>query len=385
VSPPAEFRFSPAEYARRLTLTRERMAGRGLDALLVFSPANICYLAGHHSVNLWDYQCLLVPLESDPLMILWEFERGRFEASSWLDRRLTYRTHEDPIRTTRQAVEQAGLRAKRIGLETGGRYLSVEQYRRLTEALGDGATADGAGIVEGVRVVKSAEEIAVIREAAAITDRGMKAALEAVREGALDHDVAAEGTRALVAGGSHYMCIEPIVAVGPKAGLAHSTYGGTRVGPGDTVFIELGACVHRYTAPLMRTAVAGPPSDAMVRLAACSRGAIEAMLELMRPGARACDVAAAGRRAIAPVESDVVFHYIFGYSVGVGFPPSWLEESNFYLRSDNPAELRAGMVLHLPLTLRIFGRLGVGFSETVLVTPGGAEPLSALERSLSRR
>jgi len=379
---PKELAFSEAEYARRLRLTREHMERVGLRCLLLFDPANTYYLAGQQSVNLWDYQCLVVPVDSDPFLVLWEFELGRFLASSWLNRACSYRTHEDPVAFTARALQEQGLLKDGIGIELRSRYLPVRVYEQLREALPGIALKDGSGIVEAVRVVKSDEEIQVLRESASITSRAMSAALERVCEGALDQEIAAEAIRTLVSNGSEPACIDPIVAVGSRAGLAHSTYNGTRLGRGDPAFIELGACVHRYTAPLMRTAIVGTPSQHLQGLAGTSVGAIDAMVNAIRPGIRACDVARKGHEAISAIESEVVFHYVFGYSVGAGFPPSWLEESNFYLRADNTQELRPGMVFHLPMTLRVFGRYGVGFSETVLVSENGCEVLTQVERRL---
>lgn len=379
---PKERAFTEAEYARRLKLIRESMDHAGLEVLLLFDPSNICYLAGHHSMNLWDYQCLIVPLDSNPCMVLWHFETGRFQASSWLEHAETFQTHEDPVVFTAQTIRKLGLPGKHLGTETRSRYLPAQVHHRLSEALGGTPLRDGSGLVESGRVVKSAEELAKLREAARITSQAMSAALERVREEVSDQEVAAEASRTLISGGSGPPCIEPIVAVGHRAGLAHSNYNGTKIQRGDPAFIELGACVDRYTAPLMRTAVVGTVSPHIQKMSDFSLSAVDALIEAIRPGVRACDVARKGLEAIAPVESEVVFHYVFGYSVGLGFPPSWLEQSNFFLGTDNPQELRPGMVFHLPITLRVFGRYGVGFSETVLVTPTGCEVLTHVERKL---
>jgi Xaa-Pro aminopeptidase len=221
-----------------------------------------------------------------------------------------------------------------------------------------------------------------MRQAAKITGVGMNAALAAVRAGATDSEVAAAANHALLAAGSDFMCIDPIVAAGHYSGVAHSTVSGTTLKAGDPVFVELGACFHRYTAPLMRTAAVGVISTELQELADYSSRVLDALIESIKPGVAACDVGAAGQRVLAPIESRIFFHYVWGYPVGVGFPPSWLEESSFFIQSKNRRELRPGMVFHLPLTLRVLGRYGAGFSETVLVTDTGAGVLTNVPRQL---
>jgi Xaa-Pro dipeptidase len=145
---------------------------------------------------------------------------------------------------------------------------------------------------------------------------------------------------------------------------------------GETVFLEFTGQYRRYTAPLMRTAVIGKVSAEQQRLADASAGAVAAILETAKAGTPANAVAAAGRRYIAPVEHEIVFHQNFGYPVGLGYPPSWIETLGFFMRADNSEPLEAGMVFHLPMSLRVAGRFGICLSHTMLVTAEGGVALT---------
>src|SRR3546814_2056149 len=70
-----------------------------------------------------------------------------------------------------------------------------------------------------------------------------------------------------------------------------------------------------------------------------------------------------------------------GYSVGIGFPPTWMEAEIIALKRDDPTVLHPGMVFHIVPALREAGQFAVGCSETVLVTENGVEVLTKLERS----
>ena len=89
----------------------------------------------------------------------------------------------------------------------------------------------------------------------------MQAALDAVREGVTDNTLAAVAAERLFRAGSEYCCYQPIVTVGRRSGVPHSTFHRVAMRRGDPVFLEIGACVNRYSSPLMRTAVVGPPTE----------------------------------------------------------------------------------------------------------------------------
>jgi len=69
------------------------------------------------------------------------------------------------------------------------------------------------------------------------------------------------------------------------------------------------------------------------------------------------------------------FSGVYGYTVGIQFPPSWVEGSGYIARGVE-REFAENMVFHLPLMLRIPGEWGIGMSNTVRVTEQGGEPLT---------
>jgi Xaa-Pro dipeptidase len=312
---PKEAYFSQDEYQRRLRLVREKMAERGLDVLLVFGAANVYYLTGYSSVNSWDFQCCVLGLTGAPSLIIFDFELGRFAASSWLpeDKVVAYTAHDEPIGVIRSTLSDLGLLGKTIAIEETSPNLGVAKYRRLLEMLAGENLVDAGGLVEMVRLVKSAEEIAYLRRAAEVTRQGMDAALDVAQENAFDHEVAAAAYGAMLRAGGDVATMEPIVAVGYRSGLAHSSFAHLAIKRGDSVFVELGGCVHRYTAPLMATKVVGGSNPERAEVLDAARRTVAALAVAARPGVLASDVARAGLAAIQPVLDRIIFHYNFGW------------------------------------------------------------------------
>lgn len=371
--------FGVAEYRRRTVAVQELMAERGLDVLLCHHAPNVCYLTGMESVLWIKYFLAVVPREGDPILVCEAFEMPNALYSVWTEDRIGFDLERDPVEVTRELLSARGMLGKRIGIEK--RALAAPLYEQLTDALGGSPLADASGLVDQVKVIKSAPEIAHLRTAAKITDQGMCAALAAVREGASDQDVAAAAYEALIRGGSEYMALDPIVTVGPRSGIPHSTHRRTRIDRGDTVLVELGANIHRYTAAAFRTAVIGPPSDQIREMADACIASLDAMIAHMKPGASSHEVALAADAVWSEEIARYVWHGIYGYSLGIGFPIDW-NDCPALIKRGFDLELKQGMVFHCTTSLRDLAKVGTAFSETVLITETGAEALTTFPRRL---
>ena len=378
---PREVFFEPDEYARRVQAVQAAMAEQGLDLLVTCSPGNICYLNGYVSMNVLDIMFLCVPVEGEAVFYIWQFELGRAESTVVGGETVIWDTGVEPIGFVAADLASRGMSKGRIGVDTGSTHTSFDVVRRLLDALG---AEPIKGVVETPRLVKSPAEHAYVRAAAEITDAGVSAAQHAATVGASDFDVAAAAQYALGKAGTEFYSLEPIICVAWRSSAPHSPRGGTVISEGDPIFIELSGVRARYHSPLMRTVCAGKPHPEVQELADYSNAVVEAICATIRPGIPASDVAAAGRKVLAPIRDKIAFHDLYAYPVGIAFPPNWIENPAFYLSADNENPLIEGMVFHLPLTLRKLGEHGAGFSETLIITADGAERLSRIPRSLDR-
>ncbi|MDE2715417.1 MAG: Xaa-Pro peptidase family protein, partial [Chloroflexota bacterium] len=254
-------------------------------------------------------------------------------------------------------------------------------YEGLVAALPKAQFVDGSGIVEAVKTVKSPREIEHIRSAARTTAAGMAAAIDVAREGATDNDVAAAASEALIAADSEYMCLSPVVTSGRRSGILHSTHKRNRLETGDVVLLEMGGCIHRYSAPTMRTVFIGEPPAEARRMAEACLTTLGNILSAIRAGVTTNEVAQVGWESILTAGDGFVFHGNFGYAVGAGFPPTWADDTGAIM-SGIDTVLRPGMVFHHPVALRRMGRYGTAFSETTVVTENGCEVLTNSPREI---
>ena len=126
---------------------------------------------------------------------------------------------------------------------------------------------------------------------------------------------------------------------------------------------------------MMRTIAMGEPGKTVRQLAAAVVETLNLVIENVKPGRVAGDVARAASKGLASLGSDAFFHGGYGYSVGLGFPPTW-DEGLFSIAENVDGVLAPGMTFHLPIAVRIPGQCGVALSETISVTESGCEVLS---------
>ena len=190
--------FPKEEYLTRIARVRRKMRELALDALLVYHAPNVIYLSGFQSINMYDSECFVVPLEGDPILLVPEREFGGALLYSWLDEPRIFLRTEYPDVTFREPMQGAvdaltELRANtgRIGVELRSMGVAARKRDTLLEALPDAELVDASGLVESVKAVKSPWEIEHLRHSAAMTDLGMAAAIGEAAEGKSDNDLAA--------------------------------------------------------------------------------------------------------------------------------------------------------------------------------------------------
>ena len=381
---PQELAFSTPEYQRRMRLVRDGMTKDGIDLLLVFDPPNVFYLSGFQSFAMYNNECIILPLKGEPHLIVDPPEIGGALMHSWFDNVYGYPPNEGRESfLSKLIINQKGVSPK-IAVETNSRALPVRFYEAFRNHLPKANFIDGSDLVPQVKTTKSEEEIAHLRHSASLTDAGMSAAINAIEVGASDNDVAVAAYETMINGGSEYMCVDPIVTSGIRSSILHSNHKRITLNTGDTLLMELGACIQRYTAPTMRAAVIGEPSAEVRRVADACLGALDNVLSSLKAGISAHEVATAGWKALREAGDDIVFHGSFGYAIGAGFPPTWADNTGA-IAWGNHTPLIAGQVFHHPVAVRKLGKFGVAFSETTVITENGCEVLTGSPRELAVR
>lgn len=374
--------FPIEEFASRMARVRSEMRARGIGVLFITSPVNMYYLTGYRTVGYYMYQALLVPQDGDPLFIIRKFELPNVKGLSWAKACATYEDSDDPIQVTVAAVERLCGASATIGYDEKGFFTPPSILDALRKKLLRAKFVPAWGVVERGRLVKSDAEITCSRKAAEITVRGIAAAIDMARVGVTENELTAAMYSAMLQAGGEDPSNGPFAVAGPRSALPHQTAERVVIRDGDLVFVECGGCYHRYGAANVRTLSMGRPGPRVQRLSDTVLEALDAAIRAIRPGAKSGDVDRAARQVVERAGVDRYWLHRTGYSIGLGFPPTWGEGAIMDIKPRDQRPLEAGMIFHLVPGLIIPGLGSIMFSETVLVTRSGAEPLTNYERKL---
>lgn len=370
--------FPASELAARCEALRAELASRQLDGTLVFRPSSVEYLCGHHTINPYP-QPVLVTHDDVRLYVL-DIELARALASATAQHINFFATGtvggvaQDTLAAIADDVAGALGRGARLALELGDVRVPPQMAGLLTDR---GVTVVAAEeLVERQRLVLSPAEIRKLEQAAEITQRGLDAAvLAAGRVGATDSSVAAAIFAALVDGANSSSAVTPIVATGMRGGVWHSTWKNVPLGESVTLLEFAGTC-DRYHAPVMATVATREPDALERRLEGLAQAALAGMLAEVRPGRVAGEAAQAAAAHVGELEPDDMYHWNFGYTTGLGHPPTWADGADWSILAGNEEVLQAGMVFHSVASMRNFGRVAVGLSHTILLEEGGPRVLT---------
>lgn len=376
-----EIPFSRNEMAARLRRVRGAMGHEGMEALIVMAPDSQYWLCGLESfISGVLFQALIVPADeqAEMTLVVWDADAALARATSIVEEVLVYRFGvDDPVDAFRTALSAVAPGAEKVGFDAASRAVPHTFGQELTAALAPIRCLDCSAMLAEQRLVKSANELACLRRAGTFADAGLKAALEHARPGITERRLAAEVEYAMRSTGSDYPSIPTELTSGARSAFVHGTPSHRRLEAGDLVHVEVGGVEQRYHAVGLQTfRVGGAGADPVgIRLYDIAQTCLRAGLDTIRPGIEARAVEAPARAFLADAGLPDGFQMRFGYGVGVGYPPTWLDPFQITRTSDQILQPGIAFVLHACLLDEGAG-VGVVVGGTYAVTELGVERLA---------
>lgn len=373
-----------ATLASRHRRVRAVLEAQGLDGLVVTTTSNIRYLVNHIG------SAGVVVLTQDAIHLLADFRyleavRQRQASASACEGLRVHEvgaSYDEALAVLLEALGASRATAGVVGVEaadmTVGRYKWLRQTLEARHAAIDLRAVDR--VVERVRVVKDAGEVAVLREAGQRLGTVARAAFDSVRAGVTERAVAGVIEAALREAGYERPAFETIVAAGPNSALPHHRSTDRSLARGDLVVLDFGGVLDGYCSDLTRTVSVGAPDAESRRLHAAVLEAQAAAIEAIGPGVSASVVDGAARSALEPHGLAAAFGHGTGHGLGLDVH----EEPRIGVPrpGTSPAQLEPGMVFTVEPGVYVPGLGGVRIEDDVLVTDDGCEVLSAVPREL---
>jgi len=328
--------FSREEYDRRQALLLSEMEQAKLDALLLFSQESMYWLTGYETFGFCFFQSLIVKSDGSTHLLTRVADLRQAHATSMIENIVLWRDYEgaNPALDLRNLLNDLGLLGCRIGVEYHAHGLNGADCRRLDEQLLSFAKiVDISGLIDRLRLIKSDEEIAIIRKAATLSDLVFDAALPKIATNVGEAEILAAMMAANLSNDGDFPANEYVIGSGDDALLCRYKSGRRTLGEQDQLTLEWSGVYRHYHAPMMRTVLIGEPSPRHLALYAAAREAIETLQQALRPGAVFADLFALYTQIME--RHDLTRHRLHGcgYSIGARFAPTWMEDQHFEAES----------------------------------------------------
>ena len=348
------------------------LAGADLDALVVSDLVNVRYLSGFTGSN----AALLVFADGRPTVLATDSRYGTQAARQAPDLQVLI----ERACTPHLVAQAVAAGSARIGFES--HVVTVDGFSALARRLGEGSDASlvrAGGIVEELREVKDAGEVALIRLACETADAALTALIESggLRPGRTEREVGRELESLMLDNGADGRAFETIVATGANSAVPHHRPTAAELCDGDFVKIDFGALVGGYHSDMTRTFVLGSAAAWQREIYALVAEAQRAGRAALEVGSQLCEVDAAARRIIT--EAGHGDHFGHGLGHGVGLQ---IHEAPG-IGSAATGVLRDGAVVTVEPGVYLPGRGGVRIEDTVLVGRRGGEVLTRFPKELA--
>ncbi len=391
--------ITPAEYAERLATTRAAMGEAGLDGLILFNSNRIVYLSGFNHAATERPMALIVPPSGEIGVLIPQLEQEHVRKAAGVGPLAVYPEYpagasgKHPMEHLKGLLVSLGLtgQGKRIGVDSDG-YGDINGYRGPTVTdIADGASVTlAADLIDTPRQVKTAHEVALIRESCRWGNLAHRILQKEMAVGRSEIEVSLRATLAATTamldtlgatytGGGRGVRNSPASAsfiAGTNTAMPHGMRreGGLR--PGDVIITGSGALVGGYHSELERTMIVGEPSDEFRRYFDAMVQVQDVAFAALRPGRTCADAERDISGAIAELGYAELQRHHTGHGIGIE------GHEQPFIDMGDPTELKPGMILSVEPGLYVPGFAGFRHSDTVVITDTGCESLTFYPRDL---
>jgi Xaa-Pro aminopeptidase len=364
-----------SRFADRLSRATAATAAAGLDALFIGVGSDLRYLTGYEAMPLERLTVLVLRVDREPFVVVPRLERGAAEAGLRTPLEIvTWDETDDPY-----ALAVGDLRASRIAVSD---TMLAMHLLRLQATLGrDTQCSVASAVLRDLRMVKDADEIALLRLAAQAADRVVAQIASGRLVGRTEADVAREVRERLIVEG-HEEAHFAIVGSGPNSASPHHEASERVIEAGEPIVLDIGGTLGGYGSDITRTLwvtggdPARGPDERFRHLFAVLHGAQATATNAVRPGIPCSVVDAAAR---APIEAEgygEAFFHRTGHGIGLE------GHEDPYLVAGNDLPLRAGMAFSVEPGIYLPGEYGARIEDIVVCGEDGPIVLNEAPREL---
>jgi len=363
------------EILQRQQNAKSFMRKNGFNALVFADADNIQYFTGVVEPSIHACGIVILPQQAQSVLaVLWPDKEAALEKAKESIVK-TYAIHNQGEVISR-TLEQLKVIKGTIGVDNRSlRWLgnSLKQCLPNVELVNISYTTE-------LRLVKAEKEIILIKKSCEIAEQGMKIALESIKPGITELELAALAEYQMMKLGSDKLKHNTVVASGYRTRLVHPFASQKKITTGDLVVIDLGAVYGGYCSDIARTFVVGRLDEETKNAFYALRTVQDVILQKLRPGLSVRELESLAQEATKTAGYSLLGHV--GHSIGLQ-----VEEHPWFMTKGLPY---ADVKIEKNMVLAIFQssierrgtNLGIRLEDTALITESGAKMLTNYPREL---
>ena len=376
--------FPRDEFDLRINRTRQAMADAELDGLVLFRQESMFYLTGYDTSGYSMFQAMYLGLDKGPTLLTRSADRIQSRNTSIIEDIQIWIDQEDasPAIDLRRILKTHGCTNQRIGIEYHAYGLTGQRALMVNEALeGLCRLVDASDLVRLIRLVKSDLELEYVRKSGAICDAILQTSISHTRPGNTVKSVYGAMMNTLLCEGGDPTASRWPMGAGEAAVFCRYHTGDEIIAPQDQVVFEPAAAYRHYHTCMMYNILTGNVDPRHQAMNDACADALDACQRLLTVGNTVGDLYAAHEETMHTHGFSHAALSACGYSVGISYPPSWMDWPMIW--KDNPQTLEAGMVFFLHMIL-LDDRTGLSMciGETAIVTESVCEPVNRIPRTI---
>jgi len=356
-------------YEGRLARARSRMGDLGIDALCLSVGPDLPYLIGYEATALDRLTMLVVPRDSEPVLVVPRLEAARVPDRPALFSVRPWDEIEDPIELVSNQARGASVVA--IGDHTWARFVLA-----LQGALPRARFVSASLVTAPLRVIKDEAEIAALSDAAHAVDAIASAIRERPFRGRSEREIHRELVELILDHG-HERANFAIVASGPNAASPHHEPGERRVEEEDVVLCDFGGTMNAYCSDITRMFVVGQARSEVADAYEALAIAQEAAVRRATVGTPCEEVDRVARAALDDAGLGQYFIHRTGHGIGME------AHEDPYLVAGNETLLAPGHAFSVEPGVYLPDRFGLRLEDIVVASESGPRRLNIASRDLT--
>ncbi|WLR43162.1 Xaa-Pro peptidase family protein [Bacillus carboniphilus] len=354
---------------QRILNVQQWLSTNHLDLAFISSSENVFYLSGFLCEPHERLLGIFVFSSGDPFLVCPTMEVSQAKEAGWDFSIVSYTDHQDPWELIRLKMSEKEINSPtKMAIEK--EFLTYKRTEEISAIFNEVSISSIDEKMNELRVIKSEEELTILRKAAYFADLGIKIGQDALKENITELEVIASIEYELKKQGIREMSFSTLVLFGEKSGQPHGNPGNRKLRKGDFVLFDLGVVYQGYCSDISRTVVFDEANDQQKKIYDTVYKAQLEALNVCKPGAKIGDIDRAARKFIGNAGFGELFPHRIGHGLGLNvheFPS--LNESNLDV-------LKEGMVFTVEPGIYDEQLGGVRIEDDVVITANGNELLT---------